>query len=207
MSSSKQKTIVYIDGFNLYYGIRARKWYKYLWLNLYDLAHRVCPEGTELVCVKYFTSWNSHPPEKYARQKTFLTALETISPIEIIYGKYSKRPYTFPDTDCRHKIPKEKFTDVNIAVNLVSDAFDPTNTHLVLIGGDVDQSPTLKFIRSRFPDKFIRVVFPPERLSDELASSADDSFMLSEEILERSLLPNPVIKKNGKEIFKPDHWS
>ena len=207
MSSSIQKTIVYIDGFNLYYGLRARKWYQYLWLDLYDLAKRVSPEGAPLHRVKYFTSWNSYPPEKFVRQKTFITALQSVSPIEVVLGKYSKRPYNFPDTGCVHKIPKEKFTDVNISVNVIADAFEAESTHIVLISGDMDQVPTLQFIHSRFPDKFVRVVFPPERLSDDLAASANDSFMLSESLLKRSLLPNPVVKKNGKKIFKPDTWS
>ncbi len=207
LSSFDQKTIVYIDGFNLYYGLRARKWYKYLWLNLFDLAKRVCPPESSLEAVKYFTSWNSHPPDKYARQKTFITALQAVSPIEIVWGKYSRRPYNFPDTGCVHKIPKEKFTDVNIAINMVNDAYLGRSTNIVLVGGDIDQVPTLTLIRERFPEKYIRVVFPPERPSDNLKHLAHNSFMMSEDILRRSLLPNPVRKKNGTTIYRPNTWT
>ncbi len=146
------------------------------------------------------------PADKYVRQKTFLRALKASGPITIIEGRYSSRPYVFPKSGCTHKIPKEKFTDVNIAVNIVGDAFLNKSSHIVLVSGDMDQIPTLAFLRTNFPNLRIRVVFPPERLSNDLAKLAHDSFMISESLLTRSLMPNPVINKRGVEIFKPDLW-
>jgi hypothetical protein len=32
------RTIAYIDGFNLYYGLRSKGWKRYYWLNLQMLA-------------------------------------------------------------------------------------------------------------------------------------------------------------------------
>ena len=34
----KEKVIVYIDGFNLYFGLKEKKWKKFYWLNLKKLA-------------------------------------------------------------------------------------------------------------------------------------------------------------------------
>ena len=38
---SPQRVIVYVDGFNLYYGLKARNWRRYYWLDLRDLAERM----------------------------------------------------------------------------------------------------------------------------------------------------------------------
>ena len=80
------KTIVYVDGFNLYYG--AVKNTPYKWLNI----HRMCDE---ILGIKYFTAKIiSRPddPQKHIRQQVYLRALRTLANIEIIYGHYSEHP-------------------------------------------------------------------------------------------------------------------
>jgi hypothetical protein len=48
------KTIVYIDGFNLYYG--ALKGTAHKWLNIVALAQAVLPDECTLSAVKYYTA-------------------------------------------------------------------------------------------------------------------------------------------------------
>ena len=54
MTESKQRAIVYIDGYNLYHGMRADFGKRYNWLDLQALSESLLHPGTELVAVKYF---------------------------------------------------------------------------------------------------------------------------------------------------------
>ena len=48
--------ICYIDGFNLYHGLRSKGWRKYYWLDLWALAERFLKRGQTLVEVVYCTT-------------------------------------------------------------------------------------------------------------------------------------------------------
>ncbi len=53
----KQKTIIYVDGFNLYYGCLKNSTYK--WLDLKKLFVDLLDESHEIVAIKYFTAYIS----------------------------------------------------------------------------------------------------------------------------------------------------
>lgn len=85
-------TIVYIDGFNFYYG--AVKDTTYKWLDFQAFAEALLPKDN-VVKVRYFTARiSSRPadPGQRTRQQTFLRALETLPKIEIHYGRFVTRP-------------------------------------------------------------------------------------------------------------------
>ena len=82
-----ERVIVYIDGFNLYFGMSAR-FPKLKWLNLYELGINLLKPHQILVGVKYFTARLSGNPPKERRQNLYLNALKT-TPAQIIYGQYN----------------------------------------------------------------------------------------------------------------------
>lgn len=82
------KTIFYIDGFNLYFGLKSAKLKKYYWLDIQKLAIELLNNDEELIEVKYFTARISDPPDKQQRQSTYIQAIETLSLVSIYYGLY-----------------------------------------------------------------------------------------------------------------------
>ena len=75
-----ERLIFYIDGFNLYFGLRERGWRKYYWLNLQEMCSRLIRSGQELVKVQYFTARiNQAKEDKRRRQLTYLEALTFLS--------------------------------------------------------------------------------------------------------------------------------
>jgi len=65
------RVIAYIDGFNLYYGLREQGWQRYYWLNVQELARNLLKPHQELLFIKYFTSLVSptlQDPYKNKRQ-------------------------------------------------------------------------------------------------------------------------------------------
>ena len=69
----KKKSIIYIDGFNLYYGMLKNTKYKWLDLEAYFTRLRLDDDVKE---IKYFTS-TVFGKDNLARQKSYLKALAT----------------------------------------------------------------------------------------------------------------------------------
>ncbi len=71
------RTIVYVDGFNLYYG--ALKGTSWKWLDLVALFEKVLQSHHQILAVKYFTarvSGTARDPSKPQRQDVYLRALQ-----------------------------------------------------------------------------------------------------------------------------------
>lgn len=53
----EERVIVYVDGFNFYYGLKASpRWQRYYWLDVVGLFERFMRPGQELIAVKYFSA-------------------------------------------------------------------------------------------------------------------------------------------------------
>ncbi|MDQ3508032.1 MAG: NYN domain-containing protein [Actinomycetota bacterium] len=62
-----QRVAAYIDGFNLYFGLKDRGWKRFYWLDVALLVENLLKPGQELAGVKYFTARISDPPDKQSR--------------------------------------------------------------------------------------------------------------------------------------------
>ena len=83
------RVAVYVDGLNLYRGLKSRGWRRYYWLNLRRLAERLLRPGQNLVAVKYFTARfqpRRDDTDQTQRQDTYLKALETLPDLTVQYG-------------------------------------------------------------------------------------------------------------------------
>ena len=202
----KRKTIVYVDGFNLYFGLKTKKWKNYYWLNIYKLAENIIKSDQELITVKYFTSRIASPPDKAKRQGTFIEALETLENFKIYYGNYQANSRACRKCGNIEIVSNEKMTDVNIAVEMLADAFQNLFDNAVLISGDSDLTAPIIKIKKLFSNKKISLCFPPERFSYSLSQIAAGFFMIGRRTLAKSVFPDEVIKKDGFVLKRPDRW-
>jgi uncharacterized LabA/DUF88 family protein len=201
-----ERVIAYIDGFNLYFGLKNSGWRRYYWLDLQRLVRNLAKHHQEIEAVKYFTARISRPPDKQRRQTTYIEALGTLSGVTIFFGKYQLNPRLCFNCGYEDSVPNEKMTDVNIAVELLSDAFQNRFDTVLLISADSDLVPPLQRIRQLFADKRIVVAFPPQRSSKGLMKVAHAYFTIGREILTESLLPVEVKKKDGYVLRCPESW-
>jgi len=201
-----QKIITYIDGFNLYFGLKEKGWKRYYWLNLVALSKSLLKPGQKLLKVKYFTSRISIPPDKAKRQLEFIEALETLKELSIYYGKYQTNDITC--NKCGHIMfkPNEKMTDVNIAVEMLADAFMDSFDVAILISADSDLTGPIKHIRKLFPEKQVVIAFPPSRFSYELQKVANAAFPIGRKKFAESIFPDQVTKKDGHVLNRPERW-
>lgn len=206
MSIEKKKIITYIDGFNLYFGIREKFGRKLIWLNLAALSECLLKPHQYLTSVKYFTSRIVAPPDKVKRQTTFIEALETLPNLEIIYGNYQIDVRTCLKCGFVDQIPHEKKTDVNIAVELITDAIENKYDEAILISADADLVPALVKIKTLCPEKKIIIAFPPGRFSKNMSEIGFPYFKIGRRKLEISQFPEEVVKDNGYILTKPKEW-
>jgi uncharacterized LabA/DUF88 family protein len=169
------RVIAYIDGFNLYFGLKSKGWKRYYWLDLRSLCSRLLKPDQILVGTKYFTSRTTATPgdpHEPQRQNRYLEALEAHSGVGMAFGHYlPKKAY------CRKcgnvwQTFEEKQTDVNIAIEMLADAHADAFDTALLISADSDLSAPLEKIRMLFPTKRVIVAFPPDRRSGQLAKLA-----------------------------------
>jgi hypothetical protein len=201
-----ERVIAYVDGFNLYFGLKDSGWRRYYWLNLERLVQNLLRPGQEATSVKYFTARVSQPPDKQRRQMTFIEALGTLSSVEIFFGKYQLNPRHCYNCGHEDTVPNEKMTDVNIAVELLSDAFQDRFDMALLISADSDLVPPLRRIRQLFPGKKIVLAFPPQRSSMELKKVGHAYFTIGRDVIAKSLFPEAVTKADGYVLKCPGSW-
>lgn len=220
------RTIVYVDGYNLYHG--RLKYTRFKWLDLSGLLTSILHTQTpasELVAIKFFTA---NIKAKFARrgeqsmiaQRTYHRALIARG-VEIIYGRFSLSQGWAPryhegrtlDRDDRVKVwvLGEKQTDVQLALHIYRDARVFSCEQVVLCSNDSDLAPALEFIRTDYPDIHVGLVLPrppdlqarKSRTLQELADWTRDHILDTE--LAAHQFPERV--QTGKRpADRPKHW-
>jgi len=201
-----QRVITYIDGFNLYFGMKAQYNNKYLWLDVEALSRSLLVTGQELVATKYFTSMVTNQPDKEKRQRTYLDALKSSTGCHFYYGRYQSNVIKCRGCGSNWPSPKEKMTDVNIATQMLMDAFTDQFDVAILISGDPDLIPPIQAIKSLSPQKRVGLYFPPSRHSIQLESVVDFSGLIGKKKLRESQLPENITKPNGFVLTRPTTW-
>jgi len=203
--TKKERVVVYVDGFNLYFGMLNAGFDHCKWLNLLLLTENLLTSNQELVEVKYFTSSVSNNPEKQKRQITYIEALETVG-VKIYYGTYQSD--TIECRKCKYIWPKynEKMTDVNIATQILIDAYQDKYDAALLISGDSDLVPPIKVVHDLFNNKRVFVAFPPNRHNSSVALVAKGSFTIGRKKLIDSQFNDQITKKDGYVLKKPNQW-
>jgi uncharacterized LabA/DUF88 family protein len=203
------RVMAYVDGFNLYFGLRSKGWRKYYWLDLFALATALLKPGQTLQGVHYFTSRiraNGRNVADIQRQTTYLEAISTLPTVQTHFGHYLEKPKQCHQCGAQWMDYEEKMTDVNIAVQLLADAFDHRFDTALLISGDSDLTTPVKQVRQRFPEKRIVVALPPGKQSVELTRAGSGFFHIGEDKLRQSQLPPQVQRTDGFMLQRPAHW-
>ena len=208
-----KRVIFYFDGFNFYYGLRDKikrspDWKDFYWLDFVAFCEEFISDGQELTMVKYFTAPPINPGKR-TRQSALLSANKLLNPdtFEVIKGKY----YT-KNVSCRlcngvSQTFDEKRTDVNISINLLLDCFQDKVDKLVLITADSDLITTVQTIKTHFPQKEIKLYFPPLRTSTELFNICKPVVYLenNKQKFENAVMPNDITD-GTKTYTKPMEW-
>lgn len=209
---------VYVDGFNLYYGLRGESGRR--WLDLSALFARVLPDD-EVVGIEYFTALvkpEPGDPGKRDRQRLYVRALQTIPHLEVHYGlflrKKKTRPLVAPAPDeepiRRFKDWEEKGSDVNLASRLLVDGFTGEYEAAAVVSNDGDLKMPVEIVREVL-QRPVTVINP--RNSRRSAALSPDPLpenaryiRLSMTDIEESQFSEAVATAAGRELVKPEGW-
>jgi uncharacterized LabA/DUF88 family protein len=218
------RTIVYIDGLNLYY--QALKWSANKWINLEALASAVLPPTCDIRQINYYVADVSGrvDPDAPRRQQALLRALKSTPIVAVHKGNflYSEiwtglvYPFEFrplpiisihwprPTVGMVHKT-EEKGSDVNLGAHLVRDAFQGKFDTAAILTNDTDLKEPLRIV--------VEEVGLPVILLTPINNPARSLVNLATEVrhirpyLGPSQFPNPVILPNGQQVYRPPSWA
>jgi uncharacterized LabA/DUF88 family protein len=206
------RTIVYVDGFNFYYGaVRGTRW---KWLDPVALFRNVLGPQNSLVRLKYFTARvrpSPSDPNVNVRQDAYLRALQAYCPlVELYFGHFLRHRVIMehanpPPPSVEVYKNEEKGSDVNLALHVLNDAWQNTYDCAVVVSNDSDLSESLRLVKAQHR-KLIGVVTPgapARRTSFQLSQHADFVKPIRTWMLRASQLPDPI---PNTTIRKPVNW-
>jgi uncharacterized LabA/DUF88 family protein len=218
------RTIVYIDGFNLYYRmLKARPSDK--WLNPKLLAQALLPKN-KIIQVNYYiarVSARAHDPDAPARQATYLSALATIPEIKIHEGSFmvsepwmplasppQSRPNGYawgPNAPSLVKVVKseEKGSDVSLGAHLVRDAFTNAFDVAAVITNDSDLVEPIRIATSE-AGKIVGLLAPSKYPTQSLMAVSSFQRHIRPGHLRKSQFPTQINLADGVSIGKPATW-
>ena len=206
------KTIVYVDGFNLYYGAFKDNTYK--WLNIHIMCELLLPNN-QIVGMKYFTAKvfsRKSDLLKHIRQQVYLRALKTIPNLEIIYGHYLEHPKWMPIANPQPDQPKfvqvikteEKGSDVNLAVNLLHDGYQGKYQLATIVTNDSDLLSAIQIVQNNLGLK-VGILNPQQHPSKVLKNEALFMKKIRQSVIQKSQFPKTMQDAKGS-FYKPKDW-
>jgi hypothetical protein len=202
------RTIVYVDGFNLYFRMLAQR-PALKWLNVMTLAEKLLSPTNAIVGVRYYTARVSGrtDPSAPARQQIYLDALRTVPEISIHMGSFllSEKfaglvkppefrprvtmPPPWPDVVKVIKV-EEKGSDVNLASHLLLDAFQGNFDVAAVLSNDSDLVEPMRIV-TKVLGKPVGLVSPVPNPTLELKNVASFIRRISVSDLGSSQFPDP----------------
>ncbi len=196
----------YVDGFNLYFGLKSQNLRHLYWLDVPAAVRRLLERRETLAVTKYFTSRVSGPSDKVRRQADYLDALSTLPDTRLYFGVYQTHDRTCASCGATWQQHNEKQTDVNIAVELLVDAHRDVFDTAVLVTADADLVPAIIALKALFPKKRVILMFPPGRGSVRLEQEAHGKRRLRPWVLQANQLPDTIVGLDGYPRSRPPEW-
>jgi len=219
------RTIVYVDGFNLYY--RMLKNHPSLkWVNQLLLAQNVLQPDHAIIRLNYYiarVSARAHDPQAPARQTTYLNALGTVPQIVVHEGSFmvsepwmplatppQSKPSDYnwtmpPPAVVRVVKSEEKGSDVNLAAHLVRDAFIDAFDVAVVITNDSDLVEPIRIVVQE-ARKRVGLLVPVKYPTQSLMGVASFYLRIRPGHLRQSQFPDIVALPGGGSITRPPTW-
>ena len=203
---------VYIDGFNLYYGLVKGSNYK--WLDVRAMCALYLP-GHNIAQIRYYTAYvtpRDDDPEQIERQRVYIRALKTTPNLSVHFGRFLSKPKAMylasskPDSPEFAMVIKteEKGSDVNLATHLLHDGVRGLYDTAVVVSNDSDLLEPIKIVRRDY-GKTVGLLNPHPRPSKQLRKNTDFVKQIRRGPLGACQFPATLRDTKGT-ITKPAVW-
>lgn len=218
------RTIVYIDGFNLYYC--ALRGTPHKWLNLEALCQAVLPASAAVTAINYYTAYVSgrFDPTVQHRQNRYLRALATLPLVRIHLGNFlTTKAWAGlvhpPQFRPEHTLPpatvlnlayvwktEEKGSDVALGAHLVRDALTGGFEHAAIITNDTDLVEPIRIV-TREANLPVTLLTPLASAPAKSLAAVATHVRHIENYLGACQFPDTMTAKSGKMLLKPSEWA
>lgn len=224
------RTIVYVDGFNLYHR-KLQKSPQFKWLNLKSLADQVLSSNNEVIGVNFYTARVSAKfnPDGPRNQQIYLDALSTVPEIEVHFGNFqthkkyapiveenSQKPVFKPSPRTVDLVPwpevvliektEEKGSDVNLGSHLVRDAFLGKFDVAAVITNDTDLVEPIRIVTQEL-EKEVGILTPVNNPATSLCNVASFVRRIRSQHLENAQFVDPLPRHGEFDLEKPPAWN
>jgi len=177
-----KRVAVFIDGNNFYFGLR-KLYGKKKSLKCFDFEKfaQVLAGEDKVVGIFYYNAQldKDNNSEKYQSQKEFFEKLKKIPKFHLVLCKLLKRSIT--GTNKFYYIIKED--DINMAVDMVENAYDNNFDTAILVSGDGDFIPAVRSVKKK--GKTVENIYFKNSSSRSLKNFCDSSLELTKEFLDK----------------------
>lgn len=218
------RTIIYVDGFNLYYRLLDRR-PPVKWLNIKALAEKLLRPENIITNVRYYTAHVSGriDPTSPARQQLYLDALQTLPEISIHLGTFlttekfaglAKPPNFRPRVELAEPWPdvvkvikvEEKGSDVNLACHLLLDAFQGNFDVAAVLSNDSDLVEPIRIV-TQVLGKPVGLLSPVGNPNPQLQRASSFVRRISVSDLTASQFQDVLSRDDGSTVRKPMGWA
>lgn len=200
----------FIDGFNLYHVLHACHPAYCKWTNYRKLAEHFVLPGDALADVYYFTAGAYWDEGKMERHAAFMKAQRHFG-VKVVLGKFKEKYLTCKLCKRPYMSHEEKESDVNLAIHLLSLAYENKYDKAFIVSGDSDFVSAIKLVREKFPRLTIGVLVPFNPRKPHIAShirrSAHFARNIERKHLLSSRLPSVITLSNGETIKCPPDYA
>jgi uncharacterized LabA/DUF88 family protein len=207
---------VYVDGFNLYYGIKKydSQGKNYRWLDLNRLAQLLLPSH-QICRIRYFTAKvdGRHDSQSPKRQQIYWRAIRTLPNLTIHQGRFLSSAVRMPLASPSASGPRtvevwkteEKGSDVNIATYLMLDCFHKEFDIAAIISNDSDLIEPIRVVRKELGCVVYVFNHHGDGFSNAMKRTATRYVRIEERHLSNALLPT-TIQIGQSQISCPTKW-
>jgi uncharacterized LabA/DUF88 family protein len=196
-----QRVSVYIDGANFSYGIRSiNKRYSDF---KFDFGRYIkfITKGRLLGNIYYYNASFKYDinPGLFKQQQKLFNRLRDLEKFNVILCK--RQQITKDDGSCEFKI---KGDDINLAIDMLRDAYEKKYDDAILISGDGDFKPLVEYVRKL--GKHVENHYFKDNISLDLLKSCNTSTLIDKKIVNKffyrekqmTLVGDTIM---GKKIF------
>ena len=177
--------MVFIDGSNLYYALKAEMGRASLDYEKFALA--LCGSTRRLVHTHYYNVplRQATNPDAYRGQQRFYAQLQRAPHLSVHLGRLADRTRDEECPNCGHRyevrFQAEKRVDVQLATHMLAHAFDDQYDTAVLVSQDGDFVPVVQEVRRL--GKAVENAEFPSRLPSHLGSACSSVIRLESALL------------------------
>ena len=121
----KKRVIVYVDGYNFYYGLKngGTKWKRHYWLDMVKFFERMMLPDQELIEVNYYSAVPLDDQQAADNQDVLFSANLLNPKFKLHLGRYKKKKFKCQNCGFKNKTYEEKESDVRVATGMLVDLF------------------------------------------------------------------------------------